>query len=471
MRARVLAAICLSGALVAGFVALRPVEATDAAPLQPRLTTPMLSPRRVPAVLAEAIASVKLNGSLEKTLKGTTSCLVASDDVGTVLTRDADRPLAPASNQKLLVAAAALARLGPGYRFETKVVASKPPRSGVVNDLWLVGSGDPVLTTPEYQAFLETQSLTRGRPVTSLDALAKEMERAGVREIRGRIHGDDSRYTRQRAIPTWKPVYLTDSEVGPIGALTVNEGWQTWTPRHSAAADPSVLAASELARLAASRGIGIGDGAPDNATAPGKVETIARVLSPPLSDIVAAMLRESANLTAEMLVRELGRRDGDGSTAAGLIAVTQELRDLGLPTDGLKLTDGSGLDVSNRATCKLLFATLALGAQGSVATGNFASLVDGLAVAGRTGTLAQRMVRTSLEGRLRAKTGSIDGVAALTGLVDGKRDLSFAFIVNGTFSGSGGRSLQERVANLLARFPEGPSATDLGPLPLSAVAG
>lgn len=430
----------------------------------------MWSPRRVPALLADAAGIVKLDASLGRALKGVSACLVAGDGTSILLERDADKPLAPASNQKLLVAAAVLARLGPEYRFETKLVAREQPRGGVVGDVWLVGSGDPVLSTPEYQKFLETQPLTLGRPTTSLDDLAKDMQRAGIHEIRGRIHGDDSRYTRRRAIATWKTVYLTDHEVGPIGALTVNEGWQTWTPR-SAAGDPSVLAASELARLAALRGITISDGVTDTAIAPGKVETIATVRSPSLGDIVAAMLRESSNLTAEMLVRELGRRDGDGGTEAGLTAVAQELGNLRLPTQGLKLADGSGLDVSNRSTCELLFATLALGDQGRGEAGTFVPLFSGLAVAGRSGTLVRRMGSTELEGRLRAKTGAIDGVAALTGLVDGKRDISFAFIANGAFSDTGGRNLQERVASLLARFPEGPPVDLLRPLPPVAVAG
>lgn len=470
MTGRMGAAACLLAASVSIVVALRPVAVSSNSLTSSRLGTPMWSPRRVPALLADAAGVVKLDGSLDRALKGVSACLVAGDGSNILLAREADKPLAPASNQKLLVAAAALARLGPNYRFETKLVARERPRGGVLGEVWLVGSGDPVLSTPEYQQFLEAQPLTTGRPTTSLDDLAKAMQRAGISEIRGRIHGDDSRYTRRRAIATWKTAYLTDHEVGPIGALTVNEGWQTWAPR-SAAADPSVLAASELTRLVASRGIATADGATDAAVAPGEAETIAVVRSPSLGDIVAAMLRESSNLTAEMLVRELGRRDGDGGTEAGLTAVAQELRSLRLPTEGLALTDGSGLDVSNRSTCKLLFETLALGDKGGGGAGTFAPMFRGLAVAGRSGTLVRRMAGTELEGRLRAKTGAIDGVAALTGLVDGKRDISFAFIANGAFSDPAGRSLQERVAGLLARFPEAPPVDLLRPLPPVAVAG
>ena len=148
----------------------------------------------------------------------------------------------------------------------------------------------------------------------------------------------------------------------------------------------------------ASRGITTADGVTGAAVAPGEAETIAAVRSPSLGDIVAAMLRESSNLTAEMLVRELGRRDGDGGTEAGLTAVAQELRSLRLPTEGLRLTDGSGLDVSNRSTCILLFKTLALGDKGGGGAGTFAPIFGGLAVAGRSGTLVRRMAGTELEG-------------------------------------------------------------------------
>jgi D-alanyl-D-alanine carboxypeptidase/D-alanyl-D-alanine-endopeptidase (penicillin-binding protein 4) len=164
--------------------------------------------------------------------------------------------------------------------------------------------------------------------------------------------------------------------------------------------------------------------------------------------MVASMLRESDNLAAELLVREIGRRQaGEGSTAAGAGAVAGELAALGLPVGGLHLGDGSGLEVTNTVSCGLLASALRLQ---DPAVGDVARW---LAVAGRSGTLVQRLVDTPLEGRLAAKTGSLKGVTGLTGFVDGRRRLSFALLANGAFSEADGRLLQDRLVTVLADYP------------------
>ena len=147
------------------------------------------------------------------------------------------------------------------------------------------------------------------------------------------------------------------------------------------------------------------------------------------------------------MVRELSRRGGgDGSTADGTAAVLRELAGMGLPVDGTRLGDGSGLEATNAATCALLASTVRID-EGAW------DVRDWLAVAGRSGTLARRLVDTPLEGRVAGKTGSIKGVTGLTGFVDGRRRLSFAFLANGTFSDADGRILQDRLVALLAGYP------------------
>jgi D-alanyl-D-alanine carboxypeptidase/D-alanyl-D-alanine-endopeptidase (penicillin-binding protein 4) len=74
-------------------------------------------------------------------------------------------------------------------------------------------------------------------------------------------------------------------------------------------------------------------------------------------------------------------------------------------------------------------------------------------VAGRSGTLALRLADTPLDGKLRAKTGSLAGVSGLAGFLDGRRPLSFAFLANGNLSESAGRLLQDRLVALLAGYP------------------
>lgn len=439
---RLVATALATLALGSGWAAVRPEAVPDAtAPAAPR---PLWSPERLPALLAEAQGSVELARAADTLLGGLpSSCLVVYEDDRPVLTRRPDLPLTPASTQKVLVAAAALHALGPDFRFETRLVAAEAPHDGMVGPLWLVGAGDPSLATPEYAAYLAERPRTAGRAPTPLVALVEALTHAGVRSVAGGITGDDSRYDRARSVPTWKPNYVTDNEVGPLGALMVDGGFREFVPPETRADDPAAHAAAELTRLAVERGVAVA-GPPAAGLPPAHARTVAQVRSAPLRDVAAAMVRESDNATAELLVRELGRHArGDGSTPAGIQALVDELAGMGLPVEGLRLGDGSGLEATNTATCRLLTQVVRTDA----------GVQASLAVAGRTGTLVRRFADTPLEGRLRGKTGSIKGVSGLTGMVDGHRTLSFALLANGSFSDADGRLLQDRLVSLLANYP------------------
>ena len=442
---RLVAAALAALSLGAAWAALGPEPAPAATP--PAAGRPVWAPDRLPALLAEAQGTVELERAVDGLLAGIPSCFVVHEGARPVLVRHPSSPLTPASTQKILVGLAAVHLLGRDFRFVTTVVAGAPPRDGVAGPLWLVGAGDPFLSTPEHVAFLAGRPRTAGRPPTPLAALADGLRAAGVHTVAGGIRGDDSRYDRNRVVPSWKPGYVANNEVGPLGALIVNGGFVAFAPPVRRADDPAAHAAAELTRLAAERGITVA--AQDGGTAPpgDAAVTVAEVRSAPLADVVAAMVRESDNTAAELLVRELGRRGaGDGSTQAGLAVVERELTAMGLPTGGLRLGDGSGLEVTNAATCGLLAAAVRLEGDGW-------RVRDWLAVAGRSGTLARRLVETPLEGRVAAKTGSLRGVTGLAGFVDGRRRLSFAFLGNGTFSETDGQVLQDRLIALAANYP------------------
>ena len=433
--------------LLSGWFALRPEGSGAATGTAAR---PVWTPQRLPALLAEAQGTVDLERAVDQLLdrSGARSCVAVYEGERAVLRRRPDQALIPASTQKILVAAAALAVLGPDFRFETKVLADAPPRDGAVGTLWLVGSGDPALATPEYALWLKERPRYRLRQVTPLAALADGLAAAGVRTVTGAILGDDSRYDRTRVVPSWKATYVIDNEVGPLGALLVNGGFSVFEAPEQRAEDPAVHAAGELARLAGTLGIGVG-GPPGSGTPPEGAVPLATVRSAPLSDIVGAMLRESDNTAAELLVREIGFAEArDGSTPAGTKAVADTLTEAGLPTAGLRLGDGSGLEVSNRASCTLLAAALRTPDRAGAP-----QLSPLLAVAGRSGTLSLRLADTPLDGKLRAKTGSLDGVTGLAGYLDGRRSLSFAFVANGSLTDAAGRLLQDRLAALLAAYP------------------
>jgi D-alanyl-D-alanine carboxypeptidase/D-alanyl-D-alanine-endopeptidase (penicillin-binding protein 4) len=384
--------------------------------------------------------------SLERALSGLRGCLVVEDATGTVVEHDGTVPLTPASTQKLLVATAALSRLGPDFRFETKVVAERPVHDGVVDEAWLVGGGDPFLATADYAGYLARRPRTRDDPLTPLAALADELAARGVQSIPGGIHGDDSRYDRTRYVPSWNPSYVTEVEVGPIAALAVNQGLSAWESKRVAETDPPSATATALARLLQERNVAADPAAAQ--AAPGGAVVLAKIDSAPLSDVVAAMLRASDNFVAEVLLRELDHAaGGSGTTAGGAQVVEEEAAKLGLPVEGLHVVDGSGLDTGNRASCRALLATLSLNGQPQ-----FSALDRGLAVAGQSGTLVRRFVGSPLAGRLAAKTGWINGVAAMVGRIDGPR-LRFALIINGNFSWPAAQAVEDRVVGILGAYP------------------
>jgi serine-type D-Ala-D-Ala carboxypeptidase/endopeptidase (penicillin-binding protein 4) len=167
------------------------------------------------------------------------------------------------------------------------------------------------------------------------------------------------------------------------------------------------------------------------------------VESPLVGDIVAAMLRESDNQTAELLMKEVGRTTGHPSTAGGGAVVASTL-------GRAAPADGSGLSLDDRATCQELLEVFDRPVVGE-------AIDDGLAVAGRSGTLTRRFVDTPLAGRLRAKSGSLNTVRSLSGAVeDDDGVLRFASIITVPDPGpvpSSTDSVHQRLGEILLAYP------------------
>jgi serine-type D-Ala-D-Ala carboxypeptidase/endopeptidase (penicillin-binding protein 4) len=457
---RIIAAVLVVAAVGCAYLALRDDEAPAAAADAPRLATPLWSPRRVPQPLVDAVGAQRLQSRLDAELGSSQTCVIVNDGAGDVAFKDPNAAMAPASTEKLLTAIAALSTMGADFRYETKAVAPAAPANGTVERLWLVGSGDPGLATPEYQALIASDPETKDEVTTPLAALADSIVGAGVRSIPGGIQGDDSRYDRLRYLPTWKDTYRTDGQVGPIGALTVNHGFSAFKPKPVPVDDPAVFAVDELTRLLRDRGVVVG-GSSGQSNAPNDAVGVASVQSPPLHDVVASFIRISDNLGGEMMTRELGvRAANDGTTAAGTKAIADKLRELGVPVEGLALVDGSGLDRGNRVSCRTLLSALSLGARAELR-----AVWDGLAVAGQSGTLEDELRGSPLTGKLRGKTGSLQGVTGLAALIDQGRAVSFAFLANGDFAEGGGIGMRARVAEIVGRFPDAPAPEQLVPMP------
>lgn len=405
------------------------------------------------------------------------TCLrVAVDGVAVYDHRGSDLQT-PASTEKLLTASTALERLGADRTLRTELVAAAPPVDGVVaGDVVLVGGGDPVLTTSLYRT---VRSQPADQPTTSVDALVDQLAAAGVREVRGRVLIDDGRYDALRVVPSWPERYLAQDQVGPLGALVIDDGYQLELTEDGLdrvrAADPGLAAGEALAALLASRGIAVTGTEVGRAAPPAGGVVLAAVDSPTVGALVDHVLLRSDNQVAELLLKEVGlEAEGEGSTAAGARAVADWESASGAAAEGAVVVDGSGLDPANATSCQALVAALD-------AAGPDSTLAAGLPIAGETGTLARRFVGTSAVGRLRAKTGSLNGVRALAGFVELPEGTTatFAFVANGEV-GPATLTAEDLLAEVLATWlppcPEGPSAPIVAPrslagLTLAAVPG
>ena len=462
---RTLVALLVVAAVVCVVLALRGDEAPARADRSRALGTPLWSPRRVPQPIVDAVGALRLQAALDRETANVDACFVVQSSGGSaaLAVRAPDTAVLPASTQKLLTTAAALAIIGPDTTLETRAVAPAALSNGQVDRLYLVGGGDPLLLTPDFQALLEEKPETRGAPATQLSALADSIVAAGVRSIPGGVVGDDSRYEPLRYLPSWSDSYRTEGQSGPIGALTVNHGFSALRPRPVPVGDPAAFAADQLSVLLRARGVTVGGAGSSGKTPDGAME-VAKIASPPLKDIVVDVLRTSDNLAAEMLVREIGFRvSQQGTTAAGTQAIVAKLAELGVPTTNVMMVDGSGLSREDRVTCQAEAATLSLGAQPGMQ-----ALWDGLPVAGESGTLQDELRGTPLQSHLRAKTGFLNGVTGLSGLVDVKAPLQFAFVANGALSEAGAVALRGRFAGVLGTFPDAPPADQLVPAPAAS---
>lgn len=455
------ALLLVIGLLGAGLAWGSKPQVPEPAAARAAATTPILSVRRIPGLVQRELADRRLRSRLDSALRAPgiggaaeASCLVVRRGERLIHAIRPALALIPASNLKLLTAAAALRVLGPDHRFRTEFRATGPLKDGIVDgDLWVVGGGDPILMTPEYAAAQRFQP----QVVHPVDALAEALAAAGVREVRGAIIGDESRYDSMRYLPSWKASYRTAGEVGPQSALVVNDGFANFAPGKTAASDPAAHAAGMIAQAAERRGIVVG--ASRSGAAPANAVTIAHLDSRPLSEIIGGLLTLSDNNTGELLVKELGVvRAGAGTTAAGLGVVREAIEGIGVDLADQPIADGSGLDRGSRISCSTIDRVLtSAGADGP--------LGGGLALAGRSGTLADRFESTPAAGRLRAKTGALAGVASLSGWVPPPEGepLAFAFIANGLPSEPTGRALQEQIGTALALYPEAPPLVQLRP--------
>ncbi len=370
-------------------------------------------------------------------LAATTSVSILYPNSKLLYARAPNVPRIPASNQKLITTVAALDYLGPEFRFPTRFMAAAPPVDGVVEgDLYLVGGGDPRFAT-------RGRSLRGWRDSATVERLARRLRRAGVREVRGRIVADGTRFDGVRGGRGWKPGFL-GFECSPLSALAIDGGL---TVRGIPSFSPEIRAARVMRRELKKAGVGI-RGRAVTGRAPEQAVLLAQVESPPVRRLLAEMNKASDNFIAETLMKDVGAWAGlDGSTARGATLALEALALRGIPTGGMAIVDGSGLSADDRVTTGSLVQLI----QAADRDPRIAAVFhDSLAVAGIDGTLRLRMTTGPARGRVHAKTGTLNTASSLSGLVDG--GIAFAIIVNGSPSVNTwqAHALQDEIAQALA---------------------
>ena len=344
-------------------------------------------------------------------------------------TEDGSVPRIPASVEKLYTSAAALRRFGPLSTIATDVLApvSVDPATGILSgDLYLRGNGDPSFDAHHLRALA--------------DALVAQ---SGLTEVTGRVIGDETAFDGLRGPPS--EGFRTSTYVGPLSALTFNRGF-TGLRRPLFQARPPLFAAKALTTALKRRGVTVRRGARAGAT-PSRTVVLAQSASPTIESLVASMNVPSDNFYAETLIKTLGARFGaGGTTSAGAAVVRSEAARLGIRTTAV---DGSGLSRANRTSPKAVVALLTAMDESELAPGFYNSLP----IAGRTGTLVDRMRRTAARDACRAKTGTLSNVSALAGYCDTRSGgrVAFAFLMNYVFPWTA-RRLQDSMTTALARY-------------------
>jgi D-alanyl-D-alanine carboxypeptidase/D-alanyl-D-alanine-endopeptidase (penicillin-binding protein 4) len=399
--------------------------------------------------------------------------------------RNAARNVKPASTLKLVTTAAVLDAFGPDARLRTSVeTAGRLDGLGrILGDVYLVGRGDPTLgRRPDG-----------GRPTATFEELVDALRAAGIRRVEGRLVGWEGLFAGERrgADWTWEDlVWSYGAEIsalsfnGNSGDLLIGPGERPGDPlvvdrspassyfhvvstattsaagsearltlfrapggnlvrlsgtlpagrpaetRSVALEDPARYAASVFGEVLEKGGIGVaGPVETSSEPLPADLRVLAFHDSEPLAEMLRTVNKESRNLDAEMLLRQLGARvNGEGSAEAGLAAVRAFLARAGVRSDAWSLQDGSGLSRSDTVSAAGLVELLAAMDKHRHAL----AFRESLAVAGVDGTLEDRMKGTPAQGRILAKTGSLRHVNALAGYAfprSGER-LAFAVVVN-----------------------------------------
>ncbi|MEE2570297.1 D-alanyl-D-alanine carboxypeptidase/D-alanyl-D-alanine-endopeptidase [Pseudarthrobacter sp. J64] len=357
----------------------------------------------------------------------------------------------PASNTKLLTAAAALRTMDPDHRFSTTVFSGAEPGTVVLR-----GGGDVLLSAGESAP---DQVLGHaGLATLAADTVASLQAAGATGAITVQV--DDSLFSGPSLNPSWELGDVQAGETAPIFPLALNsarfDAAVTKGPRPQ---DSAMAAAEAFAQSLRTAGAAAGltvTADVGRSVAPDGAQVLATAQSATVAEQVALMLQTSDNYLAEVLGRMAALAAGlPGSNDGAASAVLAEVAKMGISTDAMALADVSGLTMDNRVSAAQLTAVVLAMTTG--ADPRLREALPGLPVAALTGTLGERygsgQESAGGAGLVRAKTGTLNTVLALSGYVvdaDG-RLLVFSFVGNGLTPGAAGnKPALDRAAAALA---------------------
>lgn len=401
--------------IAAGGLALGAGVATGGVPAAPRPAASAGRPLPTAAFPASPVRTCSVAELASDPRLGAMQAMVRRADSGEILfDRGESQASRPASVQKVLIAAAALASLGPDFRATTTVVRGSAP-----GEIVLVGGGDLTLAREGSNVYTGAASLP--------DLAAQTATALGGNPTA--LVLDSSFFSGDQWLSSWNRKELGDGYQAPVAALMVDGDRDNPNANTSSRSDDPVGRAGD-AFSALLGGVPVTRG-----TAPAGAEVLATVQSPTVAQLIDIALTVSDNTAAEMLARLVAIHAGAGNTFAGIQpGVLVALASYGIPTNGITLVDGSGLSDDNAVSPAYLTE---LFRKINAREGNLGIVYDSLPISGVRGSLrySDRFTGDNAvaDGAVYAKTGWIDTGYTLAGIVhaaDGT-DLTFAIYALG----------------------------------------
>ncbi|MBT96148.1 MAG: hypothetical protein CL431_09280 [Acidimicrobiaceae bacterium] len=388
------------------------------------LATPLFSLRRTPELLTSPLATQQLQEQLSELNKllPETSCFSIAVNDESLYNYQEEIPLNPGGSQKVITAYAALKQMGSDYQYETIISADRETDDDgnlLSSDLYVFGGGDPLIRT---DAFMELLPESFSDIRTSADEMADLTVGMNILFIQGAVVVNESRYDEERTIAGWGQELKESANIGSLSASLLDAGFDGLKQNYSQqrGEDPSPLVpsinparsfAANFDDLLEERGVIILRGAKEiNNVDQGSLVELLSVKSPTLEQVVKQMLNNDDDVTAEMILKEIGKsRTGQGSTGGGLVSIPEILSANDLPDSGLLLIDGSGLSTENQATCKIFQGILQDSEYGE-------TLKEALPLVGSEGIVSDILMETPFDLNLVAHSYFRNGRGALVGI-------------------------------------------------------